>query len=709
MDQIIGQIIGQTIGQTRDIFSAECPPGQVIGTQSTEGLTRQGADVEKVISIDNEALRIQPLVNPGWGRAGIVYGPYARVPGLALSVFMLNGHNTSEGNSIEETLKGRFFRWLRGSEANSISHRLWHWALSPLHRPSLKQFYRWIRNHKGRFKGGYIKENLAVGWFPDKVPVDPTAAGNSIVIRANGPENGELWTRQGKGLSPAFKGLQNLQTYYVVILRSQGAAYYAASVPKANGLSGFPYMRLVGIDAYSQDNSVYAGLYQSALGQVGFRVDTRVYGLHTEILPELATWYGTAQAADALTGEGGLEDTLAEVGERWRVLQGEFQRTAKGLIAIAQDSVTVLAMPEPAGAIHVLISAQQQPPTCALLWRNQGEDNTWGLFFENDQCQLKLKADGQWSQLAVDSRYGLRPECSNAVQVLDDGSTFSLYLEGALLFDQWFVDTRLQNAAQVGLAVFKAGEANAEAIAFQKLEAHSRHIPIPSALKLGVPWQREGSHLLMSDSFQGNLGDLEPRDLDRRKIELGDSDWRKEIGAGRMVVTGEGSVQVQASAQQPNPGRLAYTVAWPNPEFADLSVDIVPPGTDRQQGEKGRAGLIFWQDPDHYITISHWLDDTYGGASLSSFFHISGFEEIYDAVWTNVDKRILWGKQSRLRVTFDGMNFMAYIDGEPLLYRALSDVYPQVKQLSIQRVGLVANWEWGNDTGSLFSRFVAKA
>ena len=94
-DQTIDQIIGQTIGQTRDIFSAECPPGQVIGTQSTEGLTRQGADVEKVISIDNEALRIQPLVNPGWGRAGIVYGPYARVPGLALSVFMLNGHNTS--------------------------------------------------------------------------------------------------------------------------------------------------------------------------------------------------------------------------------------------------------------------------------------------------------------------------------------------------------------------------------------------------------------------------------------------------------------------------------------------------------------------------------------------------------------------------------------------------------------------------------------
>jgi hypothetical protein len=43
-----------------------------------------------------------------------------------------------------------------------------------------------------------------------------------------------------------------------------------------------------------------------------------------------------------------------------------------------------------------------------------------------------------------------------------------------------------------------------------------------------------------------------------------------------------------------------------------------------------------------------------------------------------------------------------------VLYRALTDVYPDCQPLAIHRVGLVANWEWGNDSGSLFERFIAR-
>jgi hypothetical protein len=54
------------------------------------------------------------------------------------------------------------------------------------------------------------------------------------------------------------------------------------------------------------------------------------------------------------------------------------------------------------------------------------------------------------------------------------------------------------------------------------------------------------------------------------------------------------------------------------------------------------------------------------------------------------------------------MQYLAKIDGHPVLYRQLTDVYPVCTRLSVNRVGIVANWEWGNDTGSVFRDFVAR-
>jgi len=726
-----------------DDFSQDCKPGRVVGSKSVSGHLRQGADAENLLSVDNGALRIQPPITPGWTRAGIAYGPFKRQPGLALAVFMLNGHNTSEGNSREDSFKSRIWRWVRGSQTNPIADRLWCRAISSQHQGTLRQFYRWARNHRRRFpKNGHIMENLALGWFDAAVPSDPTATGHAMVVRALGPENGELCTRIGskdaKGinrLTPAVQGLQNVQTYYIVLLTEQGAAYYAASAPNARGLVAFPHMRLVGIDAsrsHSEQSAekpaemLHAGLFQSALGQVGFRVDTRVYDFQAKMLPALAHWYGTAQTADALIADEAvsLADTsladrtsanrfadgaIAETGGHWHLLKGTLEKTPQGLIARTENALALIDMPAPAGAVHVIVHvvedavgkpAEKSTAACGLLWRTQDERNSWGLFFEDGQCQLALQTEGQWAQIALEkSNSNNLSATRNAVQILDDGQSFSLYLNGQLLFDRWFTDTRLQLASQVGLFYKSKND-----IAFAQLEAHPREIPIPAEFNLLPPWQTAGSKALVADSFTGAS-----RELSDRPTEVGNSRWQKTIGTGQMQLTGKGALKVDASALKPNPGRVAYTVAWENPAFADVSVDILPPGTARHQKEMGRGGLIFWQDADNYITVSQWLDDSYGGASVSSFFHIDGFEEIYDAVWTNVGTRIGWGQQQQFRIAFDGIHYTVYLAGEPVLYRALTDVYPRLQRLSIRRVGLVANWEWGNDTGTEFSQFVAKA
>ena len=118
---------------------------------------------------------------------------------------------------------------------------------------------------------------------------------------------------------------------------------------------------------------------------------------------------------------------------------------------------------------------------------------------------------------------------------------------------------------------------------------------------------------------------------------------------------------------------------------------------------------MFHQDDGNSLIVAVWLDDHYGGASISTFFRLRGFEDLYDAVWTNIGDRISWGRDFRLKVVFDGLVFVASVDDEVVLYRSLSDVDPRQGPLTIRRLGIVANWEWGTDTGSVFRRFTARA
>ena len=121
------------------------------------------------------------------------------------------------------------------------------------------------------------------------------------------------------------------------------------------------------------------------------------------------------------------------------------------------------------------------------------------------------------------------------------------------------------------------------------------------------------------------------------------------------------------------------------------------------------AGFILYQDMENYVTLNVWRTDYYGGSSISTFFKFAGFEDIYDAIWTNVGNRVHYGKPSRLRLCCDGEQYLVFVDDEPVLYRAFRDVYADVEPLRIRKVGLLANWEFGNDTGSRFEQFRARS
>ncbi|OZH51998.1 nucleotide-binding protein [Hydrocoleum sp. CS-953] len=689
----------QTTQSFIDSYDENLAQGKVIGKKNSSGIIRKGIDTEGIISIDHHAIRIQPLNQPGWGRSGIAYGPYNRVNGLTFATFILNGHNTSEAGNIMDSIIKRLLYWGYGSGANNPLRQVIGWLRSPYKRRMWRRFIYWFNNTPQRCQLPKLRENLAIGWFPNEVPSNPLTEGNGFIIHATTQENGELKTRIGTNILSAFKGLQNIPIYYIVILREKGAAYYAASLPHSYGLGDYPNMRPIAIDPCNDDQIVYGGIYQSVLGEIGFTVDTRVYGTQIEQLSELATWYGTAMGADSLIGDRLIKDSSAEVGGFWQSIQGNFKLTAKGAVSLEKNSFAVLNLDCSVGLVHTLINTSDEITASHLIWRFQDENNFWSWEIRDEGCQLQIQEQGKWHSIAVSEKWCLHPNKNHSLQILDDGERFSLYLNGELVFNNQFEDVRLNQATGVGIF---AKDEN-QKLYFRDFEAHPRSISIPNSLNLASPWQVEGKEVIFAEDFSGSAGDLA-----NKLSNTGEKIWRKEMGKGVIELTGNNSAKVQATVKHPNPNRTAYTVSWENQNFADVTVDIIPPGTKRRQGEEGRGGLIFWQDRGNYMIINNWLNNGFGAASISSFFSLNGFEDLYDAVWTNIGNRVTWGVCHQLRVIFDGNNYTVFVNDEPVLYRALTDVYPLIKGLSINKIGIVANWEWGRDTGTVFKNFMAK-
>jgi hypothetical protein len=680
-----------------DTFADARRRGRVIGSVTSDGVERHGVDAERVVAIDHHALRIRPPLQSGWGRSQLTYAAHHRRDGLMMAALVLNGHNTSQSEALLEPFKTRMTQWWQGhgDRRFGLVRRTLQWVTYPRKRYMIRRIRWWRRLATAPVHD----ENLAVGWSATSPQGDPAAAGNSFVMHAALGDNGELWVRTGNGLVPVIRGMQNLPFCYVVVLRERGAAYYVGSLPGAHGVGAIPHLRPVAIDTRSDEPLVHPCIHQAALGQIGFRVDTRVYAVQVNDVPALATWYGTAHAADELAGDGLIDAVPAEIGGRWEVVDGKLERGEAGVVSHGERSLAVLRPGASSGLLHALVAVPPEGDGVAgLVWRYRDEHNHCRLELGRDGCRLVLRRDGTPRVLARSAAPGPSGGVLASVQLIDDGDSVVAAVNGVRLFEGPVTVDELRDEDGAGIY------ASSDGVAVRCFEAHPRRVDFSGLLELPAPWHQTGTTTVVHDDFTGSAGS----DLDGQRTSDGTRVWQHRYGKGRIETSGEGAAEVVASIDRPNPGDTAYTVEWDDPGFADVSVVITPPGTASGQAQCSRAGLIFWENGRNFLTITTYLDDAYDGASVAIFSHLNGFEELYDAVWSMVGKKIDWGVPYRLRVVFDGMHLVAYVDDEPVLYRALTDIYPDRKRMRVQRVGLAVNWEWGNDTGSSFRDFVAK-
>lgn len=645
-----------------DTFGDDRRAGTVVGSVAPSGARRRGVDAEGLIGIDHGRLRLRPLARPGWGREGVVYGPYPRVPGLTMAARVLNGHNSSQTFYQPESRRQRLRRILADARRLTFG------------RP--RHF-----------------ENLAVGWFGSAAPADPLASGNAFVMHAANRDNGELWTAVRHQPLRAALGVQNLDIVYVVALRARGAAYYGMTTPGAVGLGDEPLLRPLAVDRHDTTAALYAGVHQRILGEVGYRVDTRVGPVCAELVEAWTGWYSSASVADHLTGTGDLAGSAAETGGSWQVA-GSLARTPAGA---AGSGEALDAAPAPVGLLHAVITAPGRPAagsSVGLVFR-AGDRVRWIARIGASGTSLVRAADGAEESVATAADSRLVAGRAHGLQVTDDGTTIGVHLDGRLVFGRWIADGR--DAGGTGVGVVVEGDA-----CVRDFEAHPRELPMPEALHVGSPWTLAGDTVVIDERF-----DAVAADLHGTATPSGGATWERTLGSGTIELPAGAAARVKASKEAPNPDRTIYTVEWVDPSCADVEIEMVPPGTARHQGEGCRVGLVFWQDPDNFLVVNVYLDDAYDGASVSTFYHLDGHEDMYDAVWSLVWP-VLHGKPCRLRAVFDGLRFLAWHDGRPVLQRALTDVYPAASPIRVERIGIVVNEEWGNDTGSAITSFRAQ-
>jgi hypothetical protein len=325
-------------------------------------------------------------------------------------------------------------------------------------------------------------------------------------------------------------------------------------------------------------------------------------------------------------------------------------------------------------------------------------ENYWEVALSPAGVILSIFVKGQRQIVASDKRIRLRKGRTYSLQILDDGRDMSITVDGVAVTGCTLADDRFGQATSAGLS---ASEVHGATFSF--FEAHPRSVPMAPEIDMGRPWEPGEGRILVTEDFEGA-----PCEFAGSIVASSGEQWHRVLGSGHFDRTGNRSVRVRADVRNPNPGRTAYAIDWKNPSFADVEVEIVPPGSGPGQNERSRGGLIFWQDEDNYLAISDYLDDWHVGKSVSSFFRLNGQEDLYKAVWSCVGDRLHWGIPHRFRVAFDGNRYAAFLDGEMVLYRALSDVDPSATPLAIRKIGLLANWEFGDDTGTVFRRLVAK-
>jgi hypothetical protein len=361
------------------------------------------------------------------------------------------------------------------------------------------------------------------------------------------------------------------------------------------------------------------------------------------------------------------------------------------------EQVAVLNPGARSGLVHgTVMDDINTRASAGLVWRYLDECNHWRLELRANSCEMVAVKNGSRRVVAACDR----PRTSVdpiRLQILDDGERQMGFVDGEPLSHQWIVDEYLQAATMVGVWF---GGAETIGTRIERFEAHPLLVSLPTELDMGAPWFRKGDRILIEDHFAGAAGDLEGR-----ITSTGGARWHRVIGQGVIETTGAGAARVRASVGAPAPGRTAYCIDSPNPDFVDLEVMVTPPASTDGDGHRTTAGFVLYQDAGNYVTQNAYRSGYYPGGSVSTFFKFGGYEDVYDAIWSNVGDRVRFGQPLRLRLCCDGERYVVLINDETVLFRAFRDVYPDIGRLRIRKVGIIANWEFGADTGSIFEHF----
>lgn len=682
-----------------DDFHGSVPPGKLIGTLSTSGHPRLGADPEKVLSMDRSGLRIGGLSRPGWGRSCVAYGPVALRPGLVLSVHVLNGHQASQGYRLRR-LAPRLVQWVQGSRtvrpsparlvrllrANrrlSAARRLRGWARNTgtSDSPLARRVAPLARRRTRLEAEAALADNLVVGLFDGPVASDLSKVVAGFRFRSRSELSGDLDAVTGGRTTSVLDRLTGVPIHLVAIIRQDSVLYGAASVGQVRGLPAHPAVRPLLIDPLPGHSFGFPAVQQIVSGEIGFSVDTRVFGLKALEVDALGAWFAGAHLADSFQDSGRLDGIEPPTGPQWTVIAGALERGSEGLVA-SRGSVALSELTRPSGLLRIRIGPAQ--PGFALLWRAKGPTSHWRLELADERFRLGNRIDGVDHWLAV----GMLPHRAEIVQVIDDHDGLRILVDDVAVATV-AAPADLAFGDGVGLEALTDGSLGVSA-----LEAYPTELHLPTDFLVGTASDLpQGEAVVVHDAFDGApRPQLDGRPVPQRAV------WRRTLGSGRFTIEGPGSVRIESC-----PNRTAYTVAAHPGGIVDLTTVITAPsGPDA----RSRAGLIAFQDAGNMLCVNLWFNDRSDrAASVSSFLTIDGHEDVYDAVWVNVGDRVLGGRPVEMRLITDGALYQVYLDDELVLWRRVEDVYPGAPALRFSRVGLLANWEWGLDTGSRFGCF----
>lgn len=676
--------------RARDDFEDDRRRGRVIGTASPRGAERIGVDREGSLSIDHGALRIRPLAEPGWQRSAIGFEVGPPEPGVWASAWFLNGHHASQ-TSVLEVLKPQIRTWLKGSHTTDWWRRAPRLLTTSRRESPVRRIVRWRRMADATVPE--IHENFAVGWFTRLVGDEPSKE-LAVAIRAADESNGALVVAEGGRLRVVAEGVPNVPLFVALGVRTRDVCVFVAAPEHVASIPAYPAMRPVAILDLDDVTRRFFLVEQSVLGEIGFSVDSRVFSMQVVDTEDEVGWFGTAHAADSFVGSGTLHGVDALRGGRWSAPGTGLARSAEGLVAPVVAARASLRPGAPSGLVRARFAGVAN---AAVHLRALDESDELRCEVRNGVWRLVHRESGVDRELAAGSG-----ERISVLEIVDgeDGRTLRIVVDGV----STPVDTSgrsLPAGTGIGVSALGVGP-----IGLVDLEAHPLHVHAPAPVELPVPERVVGRRpVLALDFTDDRVGDLQG-------VRAPTGSWRRDVGTGNFRVEPEHGVVVDATATRPCPGRTIFTVPWPDPAVADLETTIVPPSRSGDAMAMSRAGLVFWDDSRNHLIVSLWLNDRpehFVGGSVSSFIVMDGHEDVYDAVWTNVSQRIAHGAPVRLRVSFDGDRYLAWLDDELVLWRSISDVYPRAGRFAISRVGLVANWEWGTDTGSVFRRLVGRA